>query len=73
MLLDVLKLGCLAERLGIIPVQMPQPVVNGRVTTTNITDVALEVLHIHGIETDNGREETDICFCDMRGGEKVWR
>lgn len=34
----------------------------GRLT---VADVALEVLYVDGIETDDSCEETDIGFCDV--------
>jgi hypothetical protein len=34
-----------------------------RITRPNVTNVALEVLHIDWVEADNGRVEPDISFC----------
>lgn len=42
-----------------------------RVPGSDITDVAFEVLDVDGIEADDGRIETDICFRD--GCAKVIR
>jgi hypothetical protein len=33
---------------------------NRRISTSNIPNITLEVLHIHGIEPDNRHEQTDI-------------
>lgn len=38
--------------------------VNIRISTPNVANVALEVLDIHGVETDNGREESDVRLGD---------
>jgi hypothetical protein len=60
-LLNVLKFSRLTERRD-VPVQVPQPFVKVRVTTPDVTNVALEVLHIDGVEADDSCEETNICF-----------
>jgi hypothetical protein len=39
----------------------------------HISDIALEVLDVNGVEPDYRGEETDISFCDVRAGEEVWR
>lgn len=62
-LLDVLELGRLAES-GDIPVKMPQPFVQRRVSGSDITDVAFEVLDVDGVKADNGGVETDVCLRD---------
>lgn len=54
------------------PVQMPQPFVDVRVSRADITNVALEVLDVNGIEADNGGIKPDICFCDVRCRKEVW-
>lgn len=51
--LDVLKLRRLGKR-RLVPVQVAHPLVNGRVARANVANVALEVLHVDGIETDEG-------------------
>lgn len=38
--------------------------VNGRISAANIANVALEVLDIDRIETNDGRVETDVGLCD---------
>lgn len=64
--LDVLELGRLTKGLGVVPVQMPHPLVQGWIAGTNIADVALEVLDIDGVKADDGGEEADISFGDVR-------
>jgi hypothetical protein len=71
-LLDMLKLRRVPE-CRIIPVQVSHPLVKRRVPTSNVPNIALEVLHIHGIEANDGRVQTDISFCDCRRGEEVRR
>ena len=65
MLLDMLKLGRAPERLD-IPIQIPQPLVQRRVPGANVPDVALEMLHVHGVEADDGRVQADVGFGDGR-------
>lgn len=63
MFLDMLKLCRFAKR-GNIPIQMPQPLVDSRVTRSNIAEIRLEVLHIHSIEARDSRVESDIGLGD---------
>ena len=42
-----------------------------RITGSNITDVALEVLHINRVEANDGSIEANVCFSDI-GTEIVW-
>ncbi len=64
MLLDVLKLGRLSESRH-IPIQVPQPFVQRRVSTSDIPDIAFEMLNINGIEADDGCVKAHIRFGDM--------
>ena len=41
------------------------------VSRSDVTDVALEVLHIDWIEANNGSVEANICFRDV-GTKVVW-
>lgn len=63
MLLDMRELSRLAKSRN-VPVQIPHPLVKGRVSAANVSDVALEVLDVDGIEADDGRVEADVCFGD---------
>jgi hypothetical protein len=63
MLLDMFKLRGVLERRH-IPVQMAHPLMQRRVPRANIADVALEVLHVHGIEADDGCEQPHVGFGD---------
>ena len=65
MALDVLELRRLSERRH-IPIQVPHPLVQRRVSRTNVANVALEVLHIHRVEADDRRVQSDIGFRDVR-------
>jgi hypothetical protein len=62
--LDMLKQRRLAKRRH-IPVQVPHPLVDRGITTADITDVALEVLDIDGIEANDGRVQPDIALGDI--------
>lgn len=62
MLLDMFKLRRLPKR-RYIPIQMPQPLVQRRVSRSYVADIAFEVLDVDGVEADYGRVEADVCFC----------
>ena len=64
MALDMLELRCLAER-RLVPVQLAQPLVQGRIPAADIPDVAFEVLYVHHVEAHDRRVEPDICFRDV--------
>lgn len=49
--LDVQEVGGVGEGRG-APVQVAQPGVDGRVAAADVADVALEVLHVDGVEAD---------------------
>ena len=70
MILDMLKLSRLLER-RYVPVQLPQPLMQRRITRSNITDVALKMLHIDWIEANDGGIEANICFSEV-STEIVW-
>lgn len=57
--LDVLELGRILE-LRMVPIQVSHPLMQCRITTPNIPNVALEVLHVHRIEPDNCNKEPDV-------------
>ena len=57
----MIELGRILEG-GNVPVKFPQPIVDGREATTDVLEVALEVLHVHWIEADDGGIETNIRF-----------
>lgn len=58
-LLDVLELRRVAERV-LVPVQLAHPAVQVRVPGADVAQVALEVLHVHGIEAHDGRVQPDV-------------
>ena len=64
MILNVLKLRRGAKRLD-IPIQLAQPFVQVRKAAADVGDVALEVLHVDGVEADDGGVEAHICFGDL--------
>ena len=63
-ILDVFKLRRLLER-RYIPVQLPQPLMQRRITRSDIADVALEMLHIDGVEANDGSIEANVRFGDV--------
>ena len=63
--LDMFELCCLSKSRD-VPIQMPQPFVQSGIAGADVADVAFEMLHVHGVEADDGRVETDVCFGDLR-------
>ena len=61
---DMLKLRRVLERRH-VPVQLPQPFMQRRITRSDIADVALEMLHIDGIEPNDCSVEANVCFGDV--------
>lgn len=61
--------GVLESRM--IPVEIPQPFVDGRISTSDISNVALEVLNVNGVKTDDGGVKTDIGLCQSISKE-IW-
>lgn len=64
MRLNMRKLRRIAKRRD-IPVQIPQPLMDIRIPRSDVPDVRLEVLHIDGIEADDGRVEAHVGFGDV--------
>ena len=64
MLLNMLKLRRAAKRLD-VPVQFPQPLMQMRKPAPDIGDVALEVLHVDGVEAHDGGVQPYIRFGDL--------
>lgn len=64
MLFDVLKLCCLAKGRD-VPVEMPHPLVERRIAGADISNIAFEMLDIHGVEANNGGVKAYVCFCDL--------
>ena len=54
MLLDVLKMRRCPERRH-VPIEMPQPFVQSRISRSNVADIAFEMLDVDGVEADEGR------------------
>ena len=69
-LLDMLKLRGLAKGRH-LPIQLPEPVMKGRIAASDVADVALEVLDVDRIEADNGRVEPDVGFGNVLA-KVVW-
>jgi len=61
MLLDMLEVGRILER-GVVPVKVPQPLVDLRVPVADSPSVALEVTVVDGIEPHDCRVEPDVCL-----------
>ena len=60
-ILDMLKLSRLPKR-RYIPVQLPQPLMECGITRSNITNVALEMLYIDWVESNDRSVEANVCF-----------
>lgn len=65
MAFDMLELRRAPKRL-VVPIQLPDPAVQMRVSAADVAQITLEVLHVHGVEADDGREEPDVGFRDAR-------
>lgn len=63
MLLNMFKVRRLPKR-RVIPIKTPHPAMNGREPAPDITEVALEVLHVDRVEADDRREQSDIRLGD---------
>lgn len=64
MIFDMLKLRRVFERRD-VPVQLPQPFMQRRITRPDITNVALEMLHIDGVEANDGSVKANVCLGDV--------
>lgn len=62
--LDVLELGRVLEGRH-VPVQVAHPLVDEGVPGADVADVALEVLHVDGIKSDNGHVEPNVGLGDV--------
>ncbi len=62
--LDMLKLRRLPKSRH-VPVQLPDPLVQRRISRSDVSNVALEMLYVHGIEADDGGVEAHVCFGDV--------
>lgn len=62
--LDMLKLRRPLKRI-MVPVQVAQPLVHRGVSRANIPDIALEVLHVDGVESHNRHVQSDISLCEV--------
>lgn len=61
MLLDMLEVGRVLER-GVVPVKVPQPLMDVWVPIADGPSIALEVTVVDGIEAHDRRVEPDVCF-----------
>lgn len=62
--LNMRKLRRLSKR-RYLPIQLPQPPMNIRVSTSHIPDIRLEMLHVDGVEADHGCVEPYVGFGDV--------
>lgn len=70
MLLDMFKLRRLAK-CRYVPIELPQPIMQLRIPTPDVSDIALEVLDVDRVEAYDRGVETDVGFCDV-GAKVVW-
>lgn len=61
MFLDMFKIRRVPEG-RIFPIQMSEPTVKRWVSTSNVPNVAFEVLYIDRVEPDDGRVHSDVSF-----------
>lgn len=55
----------MAETCRKVPIEHSEPSVEIRVSRSYVAEVRLEMLDVHNVESDDGRVETDIGFCDV--------
>ena len=58
---DVFELCRLMESRH-VPIEVPEPSMDVGIATTDISNVAFEVLDIHRVEADDGRKEPHVSF-----------
>ena len=63
--LDMFKLRRVLES-RYVPVQLSQPLVQCRIARSDITDVALEMLNIDRVKSNDGSVEANVCLGDVR-------
>ncbi len=63
-ILDMRDLGRRIEGIS-LPIQMTNPLMDGRVPRSDIAEIALEMLHVDGIESDDGGEQSNVGFGDV--------
>lgn len=62
--LDVLKVSGIPESRD-LPIQPAHPTVNSRESRTDITQIALEMLHVDRVKPNDGGVESDISLGDL--------
>ncbi len=70
-LLYMFKL-CRLPKRGYVPIELPQPIMQLRIPTPDVSDIALEVLDVDRVEAYDRGVEADVGFCDV-GAKVVWR
>ncbi len=60
---NVLELRRLSERRN-IPIQLPHPPMQVWIPRSDVSEIRLEVLHVHAVKSDDGGEKADIGFGD---------
>lgn len=70
-LFDVFKVGRFLER-RVVPIEVPLPPVQVGEIVPDRAEVALEVVVVDGIETNDGRERADIDFGELIADEVVF-
>lgn len=63
MILDMRELSRILKSRH-VPVQIPDPLVDGGVAAADVADVCLEVLNVDRVEADDGGVEADVGFGD---------
>lgn len=70
--LDVLKVSGIPESRD-IPIQPAHPTVNSRESRADITQIALEMLHVDRVKPNDGGVESDISLGDLVAEEIRFR
>lgn len=67
--LDVVKIRGILER-RMIPVQIAHPLMQRWIPRSDVPNIALEVLHVDGIEADEGHITWSMSVFDLEGQTK---
>lgn len=62
--LNMIKLRRFLKRRQ-APVQVAHPFMQVRIPAANVADVALKVLHVHGVEAHQRHVQPDVCLGDV--------
>lgn len=63
---------CRRVERRVVPVQLPEPVVDVRVPVPNVAEITLEVAVVDGIKAYDGDVKPYVCFGELVANEVVF-